>query len=185
MTSRCASVVAILVASFPGVVNAQVDCGAIPQGPARTDCYLGSRRDTNPATCAKTLTPLSDQSQKNTQIAAPQRATNQASESQTSTSSRLTNRRLARRANRKVPVLFLLSFIACSCFIIAPARAPKWRACRLALARGLAVILALLGTPTKPLNQQDEKASRWVNSHAACITQTFGAACEIMPNICY
>jgi hypothetical protein len=99
--------------------------------------------------------------QKNTQIAAPQRATNQASESQTSTSSRLTNRRLARRANRKVPVLFLLSFIACSCFIIAPARAPKWRACRLALARGLAVIPALLGTPTKPLNQQDEKASRW------------------------
>jgi hypothetical protein len=29
MTSRCASVVAILVASFPAVVNAQVDCGAI------------------------------------------------------------------------------------------------------------------------------------------------------------
>jgi hypothetical protein len=55
----------------------------------------------------------------------------------------------------------------------------------LALARGLTVIPALLGTPTKPLNQQDEKASRWVNSHAACITQTFGAACEIMPNICY
>jgi hypothetical protein len=31
----------------------------------------------------------------------------------------------------------------------------------LALARGLTVIPALLGTPTKPLNQQDEKASRW------------------------
>jgi hypothetical protein len=48
------------------------------------------------------------------------------------------------------------------------------------------VIPALLRTPTKPLNQQDEKASRWVNCHTApCITQTFGAACEIMPNICY
>ena len=47
------------------------------------------------------------------------------------------------------------------------------------------MIPALLGTPTKPFNQQDEKASRWVNSHAAFITQTFGAACEIMPNICY
>jgi hypothetical protein len=66
------------------------------------------------------------------QIAAPQRATNQAIESQTSTSSRFTNQ-LARRANRKVSVLFLLSFIACSCFCIAPAR--RWRACRLALAR--------------------------------------------------
>jgi hypothetical protein len=41
MTRRCAGVVAILVASFPGVVSAKVDCGAVPQGPARTDCYLG------------------------------------------------------------------------------------------------------------------------------------------------
>jgi hypothetical protein len=41
MKHRTASVVAILLASFPGVVSAQVDCGAIPQGPARTDCYLG------------------------------------------------------------------------------------------------------------------------------------------------
>jgi hypothetical protein len=36
-----ASVVAMLLASFPGVVCAQVDCGAISNGPARTDCYLG------------------------------------------------------------------------------------------------------------------------------------------------
>jgi hypothetical protein len=36
-----ASVVAILLASFSGVVSAQVDCGAMPNGPARTDCYLG------------------------------------------------------------------------------------------------------------------------------------------------
>jgi hypothetical protein len=35
-----ASVLAILLASFPGVASAQA-CGAIPQGPARTDCYLG------------------------------------------------------------------------------------------------------------------------------------------------
>jgi hypothetical protein len=41
MARRCAGVVAILVASFPGVVSAKVDCGAVPQGPARTDCYLG------------------------------------------------------------------------------------------------------------------------------------------------
>jgi hypothetical protein len=41
MTRWRASVLAILLASFPGVVSAQVDCGAIPQGPARTDCYLG------------------------------------------------------------------------------------------------------------------------------------------------
>jgi hypothetical protein len=34
-------VVAISLASFPGVVSAQVDCGAIPHGPARADCYLG------------------------------------------------------------------------------------------------------------------------------------------------
>jgi hypothetical protein len=36
-----ASVVAILLARFPGVASAQVDCEAIPHGPARTDCYLG------------------------------------------------------------------------------------------------------------------------------------------------
>ena len=36
-----ASVVAILLASFPCVVSAQVDCNAVPAGPARTDCFLG------------------------------------------------------------------------------------------------------------------------------------------------
>jgi hypothetical protein len=41
MTRWTASIVAILLASFPDVVNAQVDCNAVPAGPARTDCYLG------------------------------------------------------------------------------------------------------------------------------------------------
>jgi hypothetical protein len=33
-----------LAASSLGVANAQVDCGAIPAGPARTDCYIGLSR---------------------------------------------------------------------------------------------------------------------------------------------
>jgi hypothetical protein len=41
ITNWSASVVAILLASFPGVASAQVNCAAIPHGPARTDCYLG------------------------------------------------------------------------------------------------------------------------------------------------
>jgi hypothetical protein len=41
MTHRIASVVAMLLVSFPGVASAQVNCDAIPHGPARTDCYLG------------------------------------------------------------------------------------------------------------------------------------------------
>jgi hypothetical protein len=41
MTHWTASVVAILLAGFPGVASAQVNCEAIPHGPARTDCYLG------------------------------------------------------------------------------------------------------------------------------------------------
>ena len=32
---------ALLLASFPGVANAQVNCDAIPHGPSRTNCYLG------------------------------------------------------------------------------------------------------------------------------------------------
>lgn len=40
MTQWIASVVAILLVSFSGVASAQVNCEAIPQGPARTDCYL-------------------------------------------------------------------------------------------------------------------------------------------------
>ena len=40
MTHSTASVVAILLASFPSGVSAQVNCDAIPHGPARTDCYL-------------------------------------------------------------------------------------------------------------------------------------------------
>ncbi len=41
MTHWTASVVAILLAGFPSVASAQVNCEAIPHGPARTDCYLG------------------------------------------------------------------------------------------------------------------------------------------------
>ena len=41
MTHWMASVVAILLASLSGAASAQVDCGTIPRGPARTDCYLG------------------------------------------------------------------------------------------------------------------------------------------------
>jgi hypothetical protein len=41
MTHWTASVVAILLAGFPCVASAQVNCEAIPHGPARTDCYLG------------------------------------------------------------------------------------------------------------------------------------------------
>ena len=36
-----ASVVAILLASFPAGASAQVNCETIPRGPARTDCDLG------------------------------------------------------------------------------------------------------------------------------------------------
>ena len=41
MTHWTASVVAILLATFPAFVSAQVNCEAIPHGPAHTDCYLG------------------------------------------------------------------------------------------------------------------------------------------------
>jgi len=42
MTSGTTSVVfAVLLAGFPAVANAQVNCEAIPKGPDRTDCYLG------------------------------------------------------------------------------------------------------------------------------------------------
>jgi hypothetical protein len=40
MTHWTASVVAMLLASFPAVASARMNCGAIPTGPARTDCYL-------------------------------------------------------------------------------------------------------------------------------------------------
>jgi hypothetical protein len=33
-----------VVASSAGVASAQVDCGTIPAGPARTDCYIGLGR---------------------------------------------------------------------------------------------------------------------------------------------
>jgi hypothetical protein len=36
------SAVASLLAAFPGIASAQVNCEAIPKGPARTDCYLGA-----------------------------------------------------------------------------------------------------------------------------------------------
>lgn len=41
MTYWTVGVVAILLAVFPVVASAQVNCEAIPHGPARTDCYLG------------------------------------------------------------------------------------------------------------------------------------------------
>ena len=41
MTHWTARVVAILLAGFPVIASAQVNCEAIPHGPARTDCYLG------------------------------------------------------------------------------------------------------------------------------------------------
>jgi hypothetical protein len=41
MTRWSASVVAVFLVSFPGPASAQVNCEAIPRGPARTDCYLG------------------------------------------------------------------------------------------------------------------------------------------------
>jgi hypothetical protein len=44
MTHWTASVVAILLAGFPSVARAQVNCEVIPHGPARTDCYLGLRQ---------------------------------------------------------------------------------------------------------------------------------------------
>ncbi|WP_157088318.1 hypothetical protein [Bradyrhizobium jicamae] len=44
MTRWSASVVALFLVSFPGQVNAQVNCETIPRGPARTDCYLGLSR---------------------------------------------------------------------------------------------------------------------------------------------
>jgi hypothetical protein len=34
------SIVAVVLASVPAVVSAQVDCKAVPAGPERTDCYL-------------------------------------------------------------------------------------------------------------------------------------------------
>jgi hypothetical protein len=40
MTHWTTSVVAILLASFSGGASAQVNCDAVSQGPARTDCYL-------------------------------------------------------------------------------------------------------------------------------------------------
>jgi len=40
MTHWTASVIALLLAGFPVVASAQVNCEAIPHGPVRTDCYL-------------------------------------------------------------------------------------------------------------------------------------------------
>jgi hypothetical protein len=44
MTRWRASVLALLQPSFSSVANAQVDCDAVPAGPARTDCYIGLTR---------------------------------------------------------------------------------------------------------------------------------------------
>ncbi len=41
MTHWTTNLAAILLASAPEIVSAQVNCGAIPHGPARTNCYLG------------------------------------------------------------------------------------------------------------------------------------------------
>jgi hypothetical protein len=40
MAHRTASVIAVLLASFPAVASAQPNCEAIPRGAERTDCYL-------------------------------------------------------------------------------------------------------------------------------------------------
>jgi hypothetical protein len=39
-----ACVVATLLAGFPNVASAQVNCNAVPAGPARTDCFIGQSR---------------------------------------------------------------------------------------------------------------------------------------------
>ena len=41
MTYWTAGLGAILLVSFPNVSSAQVNCEAVPAGPAHTDCYLG------------------------------------------------------------------------------------------------------------------------------------------------
>lgn len=41
MTRWAAGVGAILLAGLPTLASAQVNCEAIPNGPERTDCYLG------------------------------------------------------------------------------------------------------------------------------------------------
>jgi hypothetical protein len=40
MAHRSISIVAVLLASFPAVVSAHVDCKTIPASSDRTDCYL-------------------------------------------------------------------------------------------------------------------------------------------------
>jgi hypothetical protein len=44
MTHWTASVVAILLTGFTGFASAQMDCNAVPAGPARTDCFIGLGR---------------------------------------------------------------------------------------------------------------------------------------------
>jgi hypothetical protein len=44
VTHWTASIIVILLAGFPGVASAQVNCDAVPAGPARTDCYIGLGR---------------------------------------------------------------------------------------------------------------------------------------------
>jgi hypothetical protein len=44
MTHWTASVVAILLAGFAGVASAQVNCEAIPHGPARTKAALAAAK---------------------------------------------------------------------------------------------------------------------------------------------
>ena len=40
MAHRTASIIAIVLASCSEAASAKVNCDGIPQGPARTDCYL-------------------------------------------------------------------------------------------------------------------------------------------------
>jgi hypothetical protein len=40
VTRWTAGVVAIWLASFPGIADARTDCEAVPRGPERTDCHL-------------------------------------------------------------------------------------------------------------------------------------------------
>ena len=44
MTHWTARVIAVWLASLPSLASARVDCDAVPEGPARTDCYIALGR---------------------------------------------------------------------------------------------------------------------------------------------
>ena len=116
---------------------------------AFSDIASNAKRSTQKCSLRAKITPIS---------AAPQSATNQTSESQTSTSSRSMNR-WARRSNRKVSVLFLPSFITCSCLIICGCRrSPSTEA------SGRLIIMQ----PPRPDCQPRGFAGLWICSQTIC-----------------